>query len=113
MQWWSPLMKWLYAFGVVVASFFITLWAMNYVAPLCPQGQVVALTGPFEQAGAVSWWVKVPSLAPVFPLAYRFHVLGQRQFEPEQERAELHGGSSALASWIFVPNDRGCVPNDP
>lgn len=56
-------MKWLYALGVVVASFFVTLWAMNYVSPLCPQGEVTALTRPFEKSGAVSWFAKAPSLA--------------------------------------------------
>ncbi|MFH1342278.1 MAG: hypothetical protein ABIL01_13920 [Pseudomonadota bacterium] len=58
-------MKWLYALGVVAASFFITLWAMNYVSPLCPQGDVVALTRPFDKAGAVSWFAKAPSLAEI------------------------------------------------
>ncbi len=58
-------MKWLYALGVVVVSFFITLWAMNYVAPLCPKGDVVALAKPFEKVGAVSWFANAPSLADI------------------------------------------------
>lgn len=63
MRLWSKSMKWLYALGVVAASFFITLWAMNYVSPLCPQGEVTVLTRPFEKAGTVSWFAKAPSLA--------------------------------------------------
>jgi hypothetical protein len=65
MQWWSTLMKWLYALGVVVASFSITMWAMNFFSPLCPQGDVTVLTKPFEKAGAVSWFATAPSLAEI------------------------------------------------
>ncbi|MDB5578710.1 MAG: uncharacterized protein JWR80_3886 [Bradyrhizobium sp.] len=59
----ASLLKWLYALGVVAASFFITLWTMNYFSPLCPQGDAVTLSPPFEKAGAVSWFVQAPSLA--------------------------------------------------
>jgi hypothetical protein len=43
------------ALGIVVASFFATLWGMNYVWPACPSGRVTALTRPFAKYAATGF----------------------------------------------------------
>lgn len=55
-------MKWLYALGIVVASFFITLWTMNYFSPLCPPGKTVALSKPFQKWGERSYFAAAQDL---------------------------------------------------
>src|SRR4051794_10548732 len=63
MRWWSRPMKWLYALGIVVASFFISLAAMNYLSPQCPQGKAIALNKPFAKwGGAFAYFASVPAL---------------------------------------------------
>jgi hypothetical protein len=39
------------ALSIVAASFFVTLWAANYVWPTCPTGTATALTRPFDKFG--------------------------------------------------------------
>ena len=65
MQWWSRPMKWLYALGIVIASFFIALWAMNYLSPLCPQGRTVALSKPFQKGEGASYYSAAPALVGI------------------------------------------------
>jgi hypothetical protein len=55
-------MKWLYALGIVTASFFISLWTMNYFSPLCPQGRIIALSKPFQKWGGFSYFASAPDL---------------------------------------------------
>ena len=43
------LVKAIAALSIVAASFFATLWAMNYIWPACPQGKATALMRPFEK----------------------------------------------------------------
>jgi hypothetical protein len=37
------------ALAIIVASFFATLWGIEYVWPSCPSGKVTALTRPFAK----------------------------------------------------------------
>jgi hypothetical protein len=53
----------LYGLTIIVASFSITLLSMNHFAPLCPQGDMVALKGPFSKQGTLSFFAIVPSLS--------------------------------------------------
>jgi hypothetical protein len=53
----------LYGLAIVVASFFITLWTMNYFSPLCPRGEMTALKGPFSKQGTFSFFAAVSSLS--------------------------------------------------
>jgi hypothetical protein len=62
---WSRSLKWLAALGIVAASFAVTLWTMNYLSPLCPQGDVTVLTKPFQKAGASSYFSPAPSLTEI------------------------------------------------
>jgi hypothetical protein len=45
------LVKSIGALSIVAASFFVTLWVMNYISPTCPQGTTTALARPFEKFG--------------------------------------------------------------
>jgi hypothetical protein len=65
MQRWSSPLKWLSALGVIAASFAVTLWTMNYLSPLCPQGNAIALTGPFQKSGTLSYFALAPSLLDI------------------------------------------------
>jgi hypothetical protein len=65
MQRWSSALKWLIALGVVVVSFLITLWTMNYFSPLCPQGDIITLNKPFEKSGTLSYFATAPSLVEI------------------------------------------------
>jgi hypothetical protein len=58
-------MKWLYALGIVVASFFISLSAMNYLSPPCPQGRTVALAKPFQKRDGASYFAAEPVLVGI------------------------------------------------
>jgi hypothetical protein len=62
MQGWSRPLNWLYALGVVAASFLVSLWTMNYFSPLCPQGDMIALKRPFQKSGALSYFAEAPSM---------------------------------------------------
>ena len=53
----------LYALAIVMASFFIVLWGLDYFLPLCPQGDRTALRGPFSKQGTFSFFATVPALA--------------------------------------------------
>lgn len=60
------------ALAIVVASFFATLWGLNYVSPTCPSGKVTALTRPFKKNPGAFAYVKelkldVPGDAPDNP----------------------------------------------
>jgi hypothetical protein len=44
------------ALAILLCSFFATLILMNYVAPLCPQGNRIALKGPFSKQGDFSFF---------------------------------------------------------
>jgi hypothetical protein len=55
-------MKWLYGLSIVVASFFVSLWTMNYVSPPCPQGRTVALNRPFQTWQGLSYFAAAPGL---------------------------------------------------
>jgi hypothetical protein len=61
-------MKVVVAIGIVVASFFVTLWAMDYFISTCPGGEAVAMTRPFEKSGRLSVYGKAPSLADISDL---------------------------------------------
>lgn len=56
-------MKWLGGIAIVVLSFFISLWIMNYFSPPCPQGERVALRGPYQKfpAPGVAYIASLPS----------------------------------------------------
>jgi hypothetical protein len=58
-------MKWLYALGIVVASFFIALGTMNYFSPPCPQGRTVVLAKPFEKRNGASYFAVEPALVGI------------------------------------------------
>jgi hypothetical protein len=45
------LVKAIAALGIIAASFFVTLWVMNYVWPPCPPETATALVRPFEKFG--------------------------------------------------------------
>jgi hypothetical protein len=61
MHGWTWWMKMLGAIGVVAASFFISLAAMNYFWPPCSGG--IALRGPFQRlASGFAYVVPAPSL---------------------------------------------------
>jgi hypothetical protein len=44
--------RWIFAICIVVASFFVSLWTMNYFSPLCPQGTTLGVRGPFQKFGS-------------------------------------------------------------
>jgi hypothetical protein len=44
-------MKGLYATAIVMASFFMALWTMDYFFPPCPTGRDTVLKGPFQKYG--------------------------------------------------------------
>jgi hypothetical protein len=50
----------IYGLAIAVTSFFISLWTMNYISPLCPQGEAVALKGTFIKQGALSFFAVAP-----------------------------------------------------
>jgi hypothetical protein len=37
------------ALSIIAASFFVTLWMMNFVWPTCPSGTATALVRPFDK----------------------------------------------------------------
>jgi hypothetical protein len=39
------------ALSIIAASFFVTLWVMDYLGPSCPTGTATALTRPFDKFG--------------------------------------------------------------
>src|SRR3954462_9461406 len=53
----------LYALALVMASFFIVLWGLDYFLPLCPQGDRTALRGPFSKQGTYAFYAAVPALS--------------------------------------------------
>jgi hypothetical protein len=59
---WIRPIQLLYGLAIVAASFFISLWTMDYVSPLCPQGEAVALKGPFSKQGMFSYFAVAPPL---------------------------------------------------
>jgi hypothetical protein len=42
------------AFAVVLVSFYLTLFSLDYFAPPCPGGQAFELKGPFQKIGTGS-----------------------------------------------------------
>lgn len=54
-------MKWLFALGIVVVSFSGSLWLMDFLFPLCPQGKVFPLKGPFSKFSIGFAYVAGPS----------------------------------------------------
>lgn len=52
------LIKAIAAFGIVAASFLVTLWATNVMWPTCPSGTATALKPPFQKFGMPGFgWV--------------------------------------------------------
>lgn len=51
------------AFAIVLASFFATLVLMNYLSPLCPQGETVLLNAPFAKQGPLWFYTAAPQLS--------------------------------------------------
>jgi hypothetical protein len=47
---------------ILAASFFITLAAMDFFAPLCPQGSRTALSKPFSSAEGFAYLSDLPGL---------------------------------------------------
>jgi hypothetical protein len=60
-----PLVKAIAALSIIAASFFVTLWVMNYVWPPCPAGTATALTRPFDRFGlpGYAYMAALPKLA--------------------------------------------------
>jgi hypothetical protein len=52
----------IYGLAIVVTSFFISLWTMNYISPPCPQ-EAVTLKGNFIKQGALSFYAAVPPMS--------------------------------------------------
>jgi hypothetical protein len=55
-------MKWLLGLGIVVTSFFISLWTMNYFDPLCPKGESFRFSKPFQKATGFAYIAAAPQL---------------------------------------------------
>jgi hypothetical protein len=51
------------ALAIVVSSFFATLFLMDYVSPLCPQGSRTVLSGPFLRQGSLWFLASAPQLS--------------------------------------------------
>jgi hypothetical protein len=62
------LVKSIGALSIVAASFFTTLWVMDYMSHRCPQGTTTALTRPFDKAGELAYAKALPNLASVSDL---------------------------------------------
>ena len=51
------------AFSIILVSFFGTLFGLEHLAPLCPQGTVVNFKPPFQRVGSgFAYFVTVPAL---------------------------------------------------
>ena len=53
----------LFGLAIVIASFFISLWTMDYIFPPCPDGETLALKEPFRKQGALWFFADAPSLS--------------------------------------------------
>jgi hypothetical protein len=56
------------ALSIVAASFFVTLWAINYVWSSCPSGTATALTRPFNKMPGFSYVKQLSQLESVADL---------------------------------------------
>jgi hypothetical protein len=51
------------AFAVVLVAFYATLFLLDYVAPLCPSGEITEFKAPFEKIGTgFAYATSAPSL---------------------------------------------------
>jgi hypothetical protein len=64
-----PLVKAIAALGVIAASFFVTLWVMDYLGPSCPQGKATALARPFNKISGFSYVTELSQLESVADLS--------------------------------------------
>ena len=62
------LVKSIGALGIIAASFFVTLWVMNYISPTCPQGTTTALTRPFDKQSGFAYIKALPNFDSVSDL---------------------------------------------
>ena len=53
----------IYGLAIVMTSFFISLWTMDYLSPPCPRGEAVALKRPFSKQGALSFFALASPLS--------------------------------------------------
>jgi hypothetical protein len=87
-QWMRMFLRACGAFAVVLVSFYVTLFSLDYFAPPCPGGEALELKGPFQKIGTgFAFAAAAPSLDglsdnPTAPARSKFlvcennHVLG-------------------------------------